>query len=239
MHVQRDVPPGLGPVQHDLRAVVVCQTAQLGGGHAQAGGVLDVADEDEAGAVRNRGCELADNGVVGIVWVQVHNVNPAAIAMGDVPAGRQHRAVLEVAGDDLVALFPVDAAEDDVEALRGVAGDHRLVHVGAQKAGGGAAGLLLHIAATLVDAGGGRPLLRLEGHAGLHGLGSGARRWPRPTGVHVGQVPEDRDLVSQFPYVHAVNHSDLSDVVPGVGSSNASPLASAASRRSFQASQAA
>ena len=198
-----------------------------------------MADENEAGTLVHRSFKLADDGVPGVMGIDVQHLHLDAVSVGDVPAGRQYRAVLQVAGDDLVALLPVQAAEDDVQALGGVAGDQRLVNVGAQQVGGGAAGFLLYLAAALVDAGGGRPLLRLQRHPRLHGLGSSARGRPGPAGVHVGQVLEDGNFFAQLLDVHTVTYSLSLAALPGGRSSKGSPLASAAMRRSFQASHSA
>ena len=199
-----------------------------------------MADEYQPCALVQSRLELADDGVVGILGVQRQHPHVGAVAMGDVPAWRQHRAVLQVAGDDLVAFLPVEAAEDDVQALGGVAGDQSLVHVGAQQAGGGGAGFLLDLAAALVDAGGGRPLLRLQGHPRLHCLGGAARWRPRPAGVHVGQVLEDRNLVAQLLYVHSGHSLALQlKMCPAALRRRVRRLASAAMRRSFQDSHAA
>ena len=162
--------------------------AEVGGGHTQAGRILDVADEDEPGPVIHRRFELAYDGIVGVVGVNLQHPYLDAVAVGDVPARSEHRAVLQVAGDDFIALAPVEAAEDDVQALGGVAGYQRLVSVGAQQPGGGAASFFLDLASALVDAGGGRPLLHLQDHPRLHRFGGLARRRPGPAGVHVGQV---------------------------------------------------
>ena len=188
VNVQRYVTAGLRPVQHYLSAVGVGDPAEVGGGHTQAGRILDVADEDEPSPVIHRRFELAYDGIVGVVGVNLQHPYLDAVAVGDVPARSEHRAVLQVAGDYLVAFLPAQAAEYDVQALGGVAGDQRLVSVGPQQTGGGAAGFFLYLTSALIDAGGGRPLLGLQRHPRLHRFGGLARRRPGPASVHVGQV---------------------------------------------------
>ena len=108
-HVQMKVSARLGSVQHDVCAPVVGQPCKLGGGHAQSGGVLDVADEDHAGLGGEGRLELGQNGFQRVVRVQVHHPHPEVVPLGGGQAGQQDGAVLQVASDDFVSRLPVQA----------------------------------------------------------------------------------------------------------------------------------
>ena len=201
-HVKLYMPAGLGAVQHQQDSPVLGQPSDLVRGHAAPGGVQDVAHEDHACLGRERRLDLGYDRLAGVMDFEVHHFHGHPVALPDELGRRNHGAVLHVADDDFIALLPVQPAEYDIKALRGVAGDQHLIYCGVEYPCRGFPGLGLYFPACFKDVRHDRTLLKFQVYPVLHGLGHTPRRRARPPSIHVCGVRQHGYLTSDTVYVH-------------------------------------
>ena len=105
-----------------------------------------------------------------------------------------HAGMLELRGDDVIARFPVDTPDHDVEPGRGVRGDGHVVGCPADEGGRRLAQFDEYL---LGDGHALRPHSRhpkLGGHRGMDRVGDRARQRARSPGVEIDLVVEQREL---------------------------------------------
>ena len=143
---ERELGEGVGAVDEDLDATLAGHRRDLADGQDLAGEVDDVGHLDHPRPRRHRGAEPLDDLVVGGARAaEGDRLDDDAVAAGALGPRGLGAAVILVGDHDLVAGLQVDAADQGLQALGGVAGDRHLLGVAAELAG--------QVAADALDAG--------------------------------------------------------------------------------------
>ncbi len=130
---EREVGKGVSAVDERLGAMFTGQRHDVADRQDVPREVHDVGDLDHPGPLRQRPAKPGDD-VLGrrVRAAQGDPLHDHAVAAGTLIPRREHPRVALVGDDDLVAAFQIEAGDQRLHRLRGVAGDGHLLRVAAE-----------------------------------------------------------------------------------------------------------